>query len=116
MSKSIDLGLHLADHQLLDSEERRCGNVDDLALEGNPGEPLEVAAILSGPGVWRGRGGIVERFVAWLGGGRIVRIPWEEVDMVAAHVKLRRRAPELGLGHWDDRLRPYIEKIPGADR
>ena len=116
MSRTIDLGLLLVDHQLLDSEKRRCGNVDELALEGGPGEPLEVVAILSGPGALRGRAGRTGRFVAWLGGGRMVRIPWDDVDEVAAHVKLRKRAPTLGLGRGDDRLRPYIEKIPGADR
>ena len=116
MSRTIDLGLLLVDHQLLDSEERRCGNVDELALEGGPGEPLEVVAILSGPGALRARGGRTGRFVAWLGGGRKVRIPWDDVEHVAAHVKLRKRAQALGLGRGDDRLRPYIEKIPGADR
>lgn len=116
MSKTIDLGLLLVDHQLLDSEERRCGNVDELELEGGPGEPLEVVAILSGPGALRGRAGRTGRFVAWLGGGWKVRIPWEDVDDVAAHVKLRKRAQTLGLGRGDDHLRPYIEKIPGADR
>jgi hypothetical protein len=116
LSETIDLGLLLVDHQLLDSEERRCGNVDDLALEGGPGETLEVAAIFSGLGVFRHRAGMIGRFVAWLGGGNVVRIPWEEVADVAAHVKLRKRAEELGLGRGDDRLRPYLEKIPGADR
>jgi len=116
LSRTIDLGLLLVDHQLLDSEERRCGNVDELALEGGPGEPLEVVAILSGPGALRARGGRTGRFVAWLGGGRKVRIPWDDVEHVAAHVKLRKRAQALGLGRGDDRLRPYVEKIPGADR
>ena len=116
MSRTIDLGLLLVDHQLLDSEERRCGNVDELALEGGPGEPLEVVAILSGPGALRARGGRTGRFVAWLGGGRKVRIPWDDVEHVAAHVKLRKRAQALGLGRGDDRLRPYVDKIPGADR
>ena len=116
MSKTTDLGLLLLDHQLLDSEGRRCGNVDDLVLEGGPGERLEVVAILSGPGVWRRRAGLIGRFASWLGGGGIVRVPWEDVDTVAAHVKLRKRAETLGLGRGDDRVRPYIEKIPGADR
>jgi hypothetical protein len=116
LSRTVDLGLHLMDHQLLDSEERRCGNVDDLALEGGPGEKLEVVAILSGPGVWPQRAGWVGRVAAWIGRGGVVRIPWEEVARVAAHVELRSRAPELGLGRGDDRLRPLIEKIPGADR
>jgi hypothetical protein len=116
LSDSIDLGLRVLDHQLLDSEERRCGNVDDLALEGGPGEKLEVVAILSGPGVWRQRAGWLGRIAAWIGGGGTVRVPWEEVAEVKAHVKLRKRAEELGLGRGDDRLRPYIAKIPDADR
>ena len=116
MSETIDLGLLLVDHQLLDSEDRRCGNVDELVLEGGPGERLEVVAILSGPGAWRGRAGRTGRIAAWLSGGERVRVPWEEVDTIAAHVKLRKRAETLGLGRGDDRLRRYMEKIPGANR
>jgi sporulation protein YlmC with PRC-barrel domain len=115
VSKTIDLGLNVLDHQLLDSEGRRCGKVDDLALEGNAGEVLEIVAILCGPGVWRARAGLVGRLAAWLGGGGRVRIPWEEVAEVGVHVKLRKQAGQLRLGRGDDRLRPYIEKIPGAD-
>jgi sporulation protein YlmC with PRC-barrel domain len=115
LTKTIDLGLNLLDHQLLDADGRRCGKVDDIALEGGPGEDLEVVAILCGPGVWRARAGWIGRIAAWLGGGRRVRIPWDAVDGVGSHVKLRRRAEELGLGRGDDRLRPYIEKIPGSD-
>jgi sporulation protein YlmC with PRC-barrel domain len=116
LSDAVDIGLHLVDHQLLDSEGRRCGNVDDLVLEGNPGEPLEVVALLSGPGVWGQRAGWLGRFFGWLGGGDVVRIPWEDVETVAAHVKLRKRASELGLGRGDDRLRPLLDRIPGANR
>jgi hypothetical protein len=116
LTDKVDLGLHVLDRQLLDSEDRRCGNVDDLALEGGPGETLKVVAILSGPGVWRQRAGLVGRLAAWLGGGGRVRIPWSEVAGITAHVKLKKRAEELGLGRGDDRLRPYIAKIPGSDR
>jgi hypothetical protein len=45
-------------------------------------------------------------------GGQVVRVPWEDVETVAAHEKLRKRAPTLGLGRGDDRLRPYIERSP----
>ena len=116
MSKTIDLGLHVVDHQLLDSEERRCGNADELALEGGPGERLEVVAILAGPGTWPKRAGLMGRIASWLGGGNVVRIPWEDVDTVSAHVKLRKRGEELGLGLIDERLKRYLERIPGADR
>jgi hypothetical protein len=116
LSEALDLGLGVLDRQLLDSEDRRCGNVDDLALEGGPGEALEVVAILSGPGVMRSRAPLVGRIAAWIGGGGRHRVPWEEVAEVAAHVKLRKRAQEYGLGRGDDRLRPFIERIPGSDR
>jgi hypothetical protein len=116
LTDSIDLGLNVLDHQLLDSQDRRCGKVDDLALEGGPGEELELVAILCGPAVWRARAGALGRIAAWIGGGGRVRVAWEEVAGVGSHVKLRKRADELGLGRGDDRLRPYVEKIPGSDR
>jgi len=114
--RTIDLGLLLVDHQLLDADGRRCGNVDELLLEGGAGEKLEVVAILSGPGAWRSRAGWTGRVAARLAGGERVRTPWEEVDTISADVALKKSAEALGLGRGDDRLRPYIEKIPGADR
>src|SRR5207244_1889781 len=92
LSGTIDLGLRVVDLQLLDAEGRRCWNVDELSLEGGPGERLEVVAIYSGPGAFRHRAGFVGRLAAWLFGGEIVRIPWVEVAGVAARVSLRRRA------------------------
>ena len=105
----IDIGLHVLDHQLLDKNGRRCGNVDDLAVEGGPGEEPEVVAILAGPGYWGQRAG-------WVGGGGKVRVAWSEVEKVDSAVRLKRDATSLGLGAGDDRLRPYLEKIPGAGR
>jgi hypothetical protein len=106
--KDIDLALGLLDHQLVDSEGRRCGKVDDLELEGNV-----VVAILTGPPVWRGRGRL-GRLAARLARGRTVRIPWSEVETVDSGVHLRKTARELRLGAGDDRSRPFVEKIPGS--
>ena len=116
MSKELDLGLGLLDHQLLDCEGRRCGKVDDLAIEGGAGERAEVVAILVGPGVWRNRAGVIGSIAARLGGGDRTRIPWEEVAEVGADVRLKKRAAEYGLGRGDDRVRPWIERIPGSHR
>jgi sporulation protein YlmC with PRC-barrel domain len=116
MSEELDLGLAVLDHQILDREGRRCGNVDDLAIEGGPGEDARVVALYSGPGAWRGRRGVLGRFAARLGGGRVVRVPWEEVADVASHVRLKKAAPDYGLGLGDDRVRRWIVRIPGADR
>jgi hypothetical protein len=115
MKEELDLGLAVLDHQLLDADGRRCGNVDDLAIEGGPGEHAEVVALYSGPGAWRGRGWVLGRLAAWLGRGKMVRVPWEEVVEVESHVRLRRKASEYGLGRGDDRARSWIERLPGAN-
>lgn len=109
----IDLALGILDHQLLDCEGRRCGKVDDLELEGvRDGRPT-VAAIVTGPGGWRGRG-FAGRLTAALSRGRTVTIPWDEVREVRSGVELRKTARELGLGRGDDRARAWIERIPGS--
>ena len=99
----IDIGLKVLDHQILDRDGRRCGNVDDVEIEG-------------GPGVWPQRAGWIGRLASWIGGGGRTRIPWEEVADIESHVRLRKTAEELGLGRGDDRVRTWIEKIPGAHR
>ena len=109
----IDLGLGVLDHQLVDSEGRRCGKVDDLELDGVGTAEPRVVAILVGPAAWRGRGRL-GRLAAWLARGRLVRVPWEEVAEIGAEVVLRRTAKELRLGRGDDRVRPWVEKIPGS--
>lgn len=116
MSEELDLALGVLDHQLLDRDGRRCGNVDDLAIEGGPGEDAEVVAILSGPGVWPNRARLLGRLASRLGGGGRVRVPWSEVAEVESHVRLKKRATDYGLGAVDDRVRPFIQRIPGADR
>jgi sporulation protein YlmC with PRC-barrel domain len=109
--KKLHLGHNVLDHQLLDKDGRRCGNVDDLAIEG-----AEVIAILSGPGYWPNRAGRLGRLAGWIGRSKRVRIPWEEVAKVDSGVHLRRTAPEYGLGTGDDHLRLLLERIPGANR
>jgi hypothetical protein len=59
--------------------------------------------------------GLLGRPACRVGGARRVRVPWSEVAEVKSHVQLKKRAPDYGLGAGDDRLRPFIERIPGAD-
>jgi hypothetical protein len=109
----LDLALGLLDHQLVDAEGRRCGKVDDLEIEGGPGEKPVVRAVLVGPGAWSGRGRL-GRLAARLGGRRLVRVHWEEVDEVRTGVGLKRKAAELGLGRGDDRAARWVERVPGS--
>jgi manganese transport protein len=115
-SSQIDIGLQVLDRQLLDKNGRRCGNVDDVAIEGGAGEAPEVVAILVGPGYWPQRAGLIGKLAGWIGGGRRVRVDWSDVRKIDSAVELKRKATELGLGRGDDRLRPYLDKIPGAGR
>lgn len=107
----LHLGRNVLDHQVLDNDGRRCGNVDDLAIEDD-----EVVALLIGPGYWPQRSHWVGRVAAWIGGTKRTRISWEEVSGIDSAVRLRGRATDYGLGTADDRLRPLLEKIPGANR
>jgi hypothetical protein len=113
MSERIDLGLSLLDHQLIDAEGRRCGKVDDLDLGSLREDPPQVQAILSGAPAWRTRGRL-GRLAASLAGGKVVRIPWEEVERVESAVHLKKPAHELGLARAEDRVRPLVAWIPGA--
>jgi hypothetical protein len=116
MSEELDIALAVLDRQLIDCEGRRCGKVDDLGIEGRPGEDARVAAIFSGPAVWRNRAGSLGRLAAWIGRGGRVCVPWDEVAGIESHVRLKKRAADYGLGSGDDRLRPWIKRIPGANR
>jgi hypothetical protein len=109
----FDVGYRLLDSDLLDSEERRCGKVDDVEIEGKPGEPAHLNAIVVGPGAWPGRLPRVLRGPAKrLFAKEVVRVSWSAVDDITAVVKLNRPANELRLGRGDDRARPLLEWLP----
>lgn len=118
MSNDVLLDKQVLDHQLLDCNGRRCGNVDDLELSGGPGEPLVVAAILSGPGEFRTRLPRAGRPVAWalerLFGRGVTRIAWSEVSGHEGHIELRQDAGTYGLGAGDDRAGRLIARLPGS--
>jgi hypothetical protein len=108
----IDLGLGVLDHQIVDSEGRNCGNVDDLELIGLDTDEPEVAEILCGGNAWRNRG-FFGRLAAALS-GNATHVPRSEVAEVSSVVRLKRTAPELRLGRGDDRAAKLIDWIPGA--
>jgi len=113
MSIELDLALGLLDHQLVDSEGRRCGNVDDLEIAGLSEANPTIVEILSGPGAWRGRGPF-GRLAAAIARRPAVHVPWDEVAKVESGVHLRRPAAELRLGRGDDRAARLVGRIPGA--
>jgi hypothetical protein len=116
--ETVLLDKEILDHQLLDCDGRRCGNVDDLELSGGPGEALVVAAILSGPGEFRRRLPRAGRPLAWLlerlFGTGVTRIEWSEVAGHDGAIELRKKATDYGLGAGDDAAGAVIARIPGS--
>jgi sporulation protein YlmC with PRC-barrel domain len=111
----FDIGYWLLDDELIDRDGRRCGRVDDLEFDGEPGEQAVLAAILCGPGAWCQR---VPRpfrpLVQRLFGEAITRVPWEEVADITVVVNLKRRAEDLCLGQGDDRVGRVVRGLPGS--
>jgi sporulation protein YlmC with PRC-barrel domain len=105
----------LLDEQILDSEGRRCGRVDDIELRG---DPPRITALLVGEGLYPRRlprrlRPLARRLAGpetW--GRNALRIPWEEVDDIGAAVELRGKAEELGLGIADDPERWMVRRLP----
>jgi sporulation protein YlmC with PRC-barrel domain len=109
----FDVGYRILDDDLIDSEGRRCGKVDDVEIEGSPGEPAHLKAILVGPGTWpRKLPGPLRKYAASLFRGNVVRVPWSEVEDITAVVNLKRPARELRLGRGDDRARSLVDWLP----
>jgi sporulation protein YlmC with PRC-barrel domain len=100
------------DLQLVDTQGRICGMVDEIELSGGPGKSLRVEALLVGPGAWRGRlpawGFLLVRLVA---GDRVVRVPWSAVDHVTSRVFLNRTAETLGLMRAENRLAAIFARL-----
>jgi sporulation protein YlmC with PRC-barrel domain len=108
----VDLARGILDHQIVDSEDRRCGNVDDLEIDVDSGE---VTAILVGPKYWPQRvRGPVGRLLARLGGNRGRRVEWKEVESVTSAVVLGCKATDVGLGEGDERARKWVAWMPGS--
>ncbi|HSV02405.1 MAG TPA: hypothetical protein VLI41_04300 [Phenylobacterium sp.] len=112
---AIKVFSELRDLQIFDCEDQLCGICDEVEFEGEPSQPLKVAALLVGPGAYRGRlPGVVFWLVRRVAGDRITRVPWSAVEHVTSRISLNVRAEDLGLGREDRRLRPLIEKVPFA--
>ncbi len=101
----LDLAYRVLDLDLVDCEKRRCGKVDDLVLEGDPGAATYVAAVLAGPSALARR---FPRRLRWLSerlfSGGETRVEWSDVDEIEQRLTLERSATELGLGEGERAL------------
>ncbi|MBA2919840.1 hypothetical protein GON01_09045 [Sphingomonas sp. MAH-20] len=112
----VRLLTQLRDVQIVDRDDRDCGIVDDVELQGGPGEGLRVTAILVGPGAYRARlPRWAMRLVALIAGDRMVRVPWGEVAYISSTVQLAQTAQAYGLAEAEERARRLLPGIGGID-
>jgi sporulation protein YlmC with PRC-barrel domain len=105
----------LLDAQIVDSEGRHCGRVDDIELRG---DPPRITALLVGSGLYprrlpgrlRGPARRITGPETW--GSNALRVPWDEVDEISPAVKLRGKAEEFGLHEGDDPERWIVRRLP----
>lgn len=111
LSDPIKLISQLVDLPILDKNDRWCGVVDDIELEGRAGKETRISALLVGPGAYRRR---LPDWAFWfttkIAGSRIARVPADEVAQVGAAVKLKSTAEKLGLHRVEDKVRAWIPR------
>jgi hypothetical protein len=122
--RTLDAGLHLLDRQLVDSDGRLAGKVDDLELElPEGGGPPTVTAILAGPGALSRRVG--GPFGAWLEGvanrlregddRKPARVSFGVVKRVGSAIELSVPRADLETNRLEAWTRDHlIGKLPGA--
>jgi sporulation protein YlmC with PRC-barrel domain len=119
-----DLALHLLDRQVLDTDGRAVGNVDDVELHvPEDGSPPYVVAILTGPQALGPRlGGLLGQWLVFLSNALARNqdeepgwIGWELVTDLGSAVTVAKSRVELGVQANEDRAREYlVDRIPGA--
>ena len=122
--KVRDLGLHLLDRQVVDTDGRAVCKVDDLEITvPEDGTAPYISAILCGPAALGPRlGGLLGRWLVAsshaLGRStesRLGRIGMELVTDIDTALTVARSRAELGVHENEDRARDYIvDRIPGA--
>jgi sporulation protein YlmC with PRC-barrel domain len=107
----IKLVSQLLDLPIIDSEGNYSGIVDDVEFSGPAGKEARIAALLVGPGAYRGR---MPPWAMWLvrkvAGDRITRVPMAEIASIDSAVHLKRGADKLGLHSAEDKARAWIPR------
>lgn len=110
-SDPMKLVSQLLDLPILDKDERWCGVVDDVEFAGEAGKETRVAALLVGPGAYRGRmPKFAYRILREIAGDRMTRVPFGEIAEIRSAVKLKCTAESIGLHRAEDKARAWIPR------
>jgi hypothetical protein len=107
----IKLVSQLIDLPIVDKDDRWCGIVDDVELEGSAGNDTRIIALLVGPGAYKGRlPGWAFWLVGKIAGGRVTRVPLDEIETISSAVHLKCPAEDIKLHVVEDRVRNWIPR------
>jgi hypothetical protein len=112
----IYAALHLLDHQMIDRDGARCGNVDDIELADQGDGTLLVTHLLAGPGVLAVRMG-AHRLGQWwrhaTNAETTIAIPMRDVAEIGSDIRLGAAAADLATANTERWARErIIEHIP----
>lgn len=116
-----DLGLHLLDRQVVDTQGEPVGKVDDVEIS----DEGYVVALLLGPQALAGRlGGLLGSWLQFWSEALTRERTFEPgrvgVDLVVDYgreIQVARSRADLRVQRNEDRFRDYlVARIPGADR
>jgi sporulation protein YlmC with PRC-barrel domain len=112
--EELDLAVRVLDQQIVDWAGRRCGNVDDVMIDGKPGERATIKGLLVGRDATRPRRPSLLGLVAGptFGDAAQAEVPWSAIEGITQVVKLKEEAGEFGLGQGDDRVEAWLKRIP----
>ena len=109
---SLKLVSQLLDLPIVDKDERSCGMVDDVELDGGAGKATKIKALLVGPGAYQGR---MPRWMFALvraaAGDRVTRVPVGEISEIGSVVKLKCAAEKLGLHEAENKAARWIPRF-----
>jgi hypothetical protein len=103
------------DLQIIDSDGRHCGIVDDIECEGQPGKELVLSALLVGPGAYENRlPKWVYALIKGIFGARVVRVPWTEIEHITGRVTLKKSGTSYELLQTERYFEARLKKVPFA--
>jgi sporulation protein YlmC with PRC-barrel domain len=111
LADPIKLVSQLVDLPIVDKDERSCGIVDDVELDGAAGKETRIKALLVGPGAYRRR---MPGWLYWLirkiVGDRMARVPAGEIMEIGTVVKLKCAAEQVKLHVVENRASTWIPR------
>jgi sporulation protein YlmC with PRC-barrel domain len=117
----VKLARDILDKSVIDRHGQAMGRVDGIVVALQNGEPPRIAAIEIGPAVLGHRlHPIVGRFVAGIeqafgvAEGRPVRVGMDHVTKIESNVQVDLSIGETGAANVEQRLRAWIDALPGG--